>query len=98
MSGLKQRKPVEHKSIAAMEKYYEKLQARPPCSELQKLAQKENYALFVLTGMKGQLVHLMNVPGIGTSNVEKIRLYCNAMESNIKRQQQLRKNRKAQKS
>lgn len=76
------------------EEYLAAMAAKPGPTDAQKLSQKENFALFQLKGIMGQLAHLMDVPGIGTINVEKVRMYCVAMEKNIKNQQQLRKNRK----
>lgn len=41
-------------------KYDEKMSKRPPLTDLQKLAQKENFALFQLTSMKSTASGLAN--------------------------------------
>lgn len=72
----------------------DKILSRPEMTELQRLAQKENFALFILKGIQGNLVHLMDVPGVGTINIEKIRMYAAQAEKNIKLRQTYRKNAK----
>jgi len=57
-----------------------------PCSELQTLAQKENYALFQLKGMLGQLVHINKV-----TQTSSLKLAIQQRINFIKEVQQFRK-------
>lgn len=85
---------IQAMSLEERREYFRNLPTQPNTTEAQKLSQKENFAIFSLKGIQAQLVHLRSVPGIGTLNIEKIRMYCVAAESNIKKQQQFRKNAK----
>lgn len=58
-------------------------------TDLQKLAQKENFALFTLVGMRSQLYHLQGVCDIHDINVLKLAIH--DCESDIREAQQKRK-------
>jgi hypothetical protein len=65
---------------------------RPPTTELQRLAQKENYALFQLAGIIGQLNSLNGLmDAYISSRVLNIRQNVSGIRSQIKYRQSLRK-------
>lgn len=86
MSYLNRRDPKmrTHKQVEAAKK-------RPPATELQRLAQKENFALFQLAGMIGATHHLFACPSLASYCIEDTRLALKSMEKVIKNAQQLRK-------
>ena len=58
-------------------------------SDLQKLAQKENFALFTLVGMRSNLIHLQDVcPAV---DISVLKLAIQDCESEIRTTQLLRK-------
>jgi hypothetical protein len=59
-----------------------------PSTELQTLAQKENFALFTLTGMLGNLVHLRKV---NSEDANRLEFYVKQSIARIKSRQNSRK-------
>lgn len=72
-----------------------KILAKPPLTDLQKLAQKENYALFVLKSLHAQLNHLYRLhdPIIHT-RILNLKTNLEACETRIKQIQFHRKEMK----
>lgn len=71
-----------------------KFTVETPCTDLQKLAQKENFAIFTLRGMQGQLIALRNCETIPKDNINYLRGYLEGLEIIIKDTQKLRKEKK----
>lgn len=63
-----------------------------PCSDLQLLSQKENYALFTLAGMKANLIHLKKLTLPNPGLVSSIEHAIHFIERDIKTTQFIRKN------
>lgn len=83
-------------TLAQRLEYDIKCAGKPPTTELQKLAQKENFALFQLAAMKSNLIHLQNC-GIWPLNIGAVRKNLVACERQIKANQELRKNQRESK-
>lgn len=66
-----------------------------PTTELQKLAQKENFALFILASMKGQLIHLYQCKSLDREQTKYLQSRLVYMTNEIKTEQ---RNRKAERS
>lgn len=62
-------------------------------SDLQKLAQKENFALFTLVGMCSNLYHLQSV--CNKEEVNKLRALVSKLESDIRTAQSIRKSERS---
>jgi hypothetical protein len=70
---------------------HDRLNKRPPVTELQKLAQKENFALFVVESIKGQLKHLYPIGPLTNARVNNILSELEGIKSDIKYVQSKRK-------
>lgn len=62
-------------------------------SDLQKLAQKENFALFTLVGMRSNMYHLQSV--CNKEEVNKLRALIIKLELDIRTVQSIRKSERA---
>lgn len=79
-------------SPAERKEYDLKMSKRPPITELQKLAQKENYALFQLAAMKSNLNHLRQCPSILPVAINTLQANIETIINEIKCMQRIRKN------
>lgn len=77
---------------AQRREYDLKMCKRPPTTDLQRLAQKENFALFQLKGMKGNASHMLHMDSeIPAAVLTTIIEACNRGISRIKAEQYNRK-------
>lgn len=74
-----------------------KKKQRPPSTPTQKLAQKENYALFQLQGMTGNLYHLRQCQSVSHQDIRDLDDIIEAMKNKIKLKQAIRKQAREQK-
>lgn len=72
-----------------------KRKSTKPCSDSQKLAQQENFAIFSLRGMLGNLVHLKRCASVPQSTVLALENNLISIEKKIKFEQAKRKKGKS---